>query len=749
MLDIRNVKVNFDRSVEPYSIDIGMQHENGIVRLDFEFDEKFNLTNEYLYFMVTDDGRTLVYPIIDNSVVIGSEITQKKRYVANIVVSKNEIIDELNKNYIVWISKDVILTITANSIITGALSPEVLPVQLQIVYDDLFDLKADLINKLESGYFKGEKGDKGDKGDTGEQGAKGDKGDTEVTKENIKTALGQNPLIQPSTAQIGQTFKVQSINEDGTLGLEAVDMQNIDDIEGQISELKGDLGELDTRLSESINDITKNFEIVGISPNVVDMTKIKRGEYIHTNGQNASNEKYLHTDFIPVETGDKIESWRYTGSRWTQNSYNMRYVCAYGAEKNVMPASGAESQTLYTVPDNVKFIIISTDASWIDTKTQMILKNYDEIPTEFIDFSKGNYVAKSEFISEDVKENIAKRAVKTFDDLRINKGYFSIDGGSMEQPIEFPYHNVNARYRITFNAKVADMGTVSFVFKNGETEYARIDIDSADIKYYLDGVLKYTYSHGITIANTLQLILETNNNPSNIYRRYGLILTLKSNGQSFSTPAKGSDEIVVERLSKCDVKSISTTGTLSDAKAVWSFLNSQKYIYAFGDSYFSWSEKRWVYYLAEDGYADNLLTDAFTGRRSVEALESFKNVMKLGHPKYVFWCIGMNDRDTTVVNQNWLNAFEYVKSYCKENGIVLILATIPCVSNESYKNEPKNAVVRASGLRYIDFAKAVNAETEGSGWYEGMLDTDNVHPTALGAKTLYAQVLSDFPEICF
>ena len=86
MLDIRNVKVNFDRSVEPYSFDIGMQHENGIVRLDFEFDEKFNLTNEYLYFMVTDDGRTLVYPIIDNSVVIGSEITQKKRYVANIVV---------------------------------------------------------------------------------------------------------------------------------------------------------------------------------------------------------------------------------------------------------------------------------------------------------------------------------------------------------------------------------------------------------------------------------------------------------------------------------------------------------------------------------------------------------------------------------------------------------------------------------------------------------------------------------------
>ena len=267
MLDIRNVKVNFDRSVEPYSIDIGMQHENGIVRLDFEFDEKFNLTNEYLYFMVTDDGRTLVYPIIDNSVVIGSEITQKKRYVANIVVSKNEIIDELNKNYIVWISKDVILTITANSIITGALSPEVLPVQLQIVYDDLFDLKTDLINKLESGYFKGEKGDKGD---TGEQGPKGEKGDTDVTKENIKAALGENPLIQPSTAQIGQTFKVQSINEDGSLGLEAVDMPRVDDIEGQVSELKGDIDAEANERKEADNSINAALDSHGTRLNALE-----------------------------------------------------------------------------------------------------------------------------------------------------------------------------------------------------------------------------------------------------------------------------------------------------------------------------------------------------------------------------------------------------------------------------------------------------------------------------------------------
>ena len=44
-------------------------------------------------------------------------------------------------------------------------------------------------------------------------------------------------------------------------------------------------------------------------------------------------------------------------------------------------------------------------------------------------------------------------------------------------------------------------------------------------------------------------------------------------------------------------------------------------------------------------------------------------------------------------------------------------------------------------------ARAVGGEEIGSGWYEGMLHTDNVHPNELGAKALYAQFIADFPEI--
>ena len=107
--------------------------------------------------------------------------------------------------------------------------------------------------------------------------------------------------------------------------------------------------------------------------------------------------------------------------------------------------------------------------------------------------------------------------------------------------------------------------------------------------------------------------------------------------------------------------------------------------------------------------------------------------------------MGMNDNDGDAVNEQWADYYEKVKTLCKENNIELILATIPNtpIRNHIYKNE----IVRNSGYRYIDFAKAVNAESSGASWYDGMLNGDKVHPTELGAKTLYMRALADVPEL--
>ena len=82
---------------------------------------------------------------------------------------------------------------------------------------------------------------------------------------------------------------------------------------------------------------------------------------------------------------------------------------------------------------------------------------------------------------------------------------------------------------------------------------------------------------------------------------------------------------------------------------------------------------------------------------------------------------------------------------CEEIGCIPILATIP--NTPTVTNVYKNLVVKNSGYRYIDFAKAVNAESVNSTWYPNMLSNDNVHPTPLGARVLAMRVLIDFPEI--
>ena len=177
--------------------------------------------------------------------------------------------------------------------------------------------------------------------------------------------------------------------------------------------------------------------------------------------------------------------------------------------------------------------------------------------------------------------------------------------------------------------------------------------------------------------------------------------------------------------------------------AVYRDFNENIFIY--GDSYVSLDDSaRYPYYLVKNDYTHFLL-DGWAGRASGDALISFKNTIDLVVPKFVVWAIGMNNSDNGSVNANWLADTQEMLSICREKGIIPILTVTP--NTPTHDNTYKNAWVKASGYRYIDFAKAVGAEEPESTWYAGMLYTDNVHPTSLGAKALYARLISDFPEI--
>ena len=155
---------------------------------------------------------------------------------------------------------------------------------------------------------------------------------------------------------------------------------------------------------------------------------------------------------------------------------------------------------------------------------------------------------------------------------------------------------------------------------------------------------------------------------------------------------------------------------------------------------------RWPYHLINNGI-NGFGLDGQTGWRADELNNVINKDIELYRPKYLVYELGMNDTpdvDSSTPNPRWLSSVNTIAEKCEAYGITLILCTIPNVPNRLH--EGKNNWVKNSGYRYIDVAAAVGSQVNGT-WYEGMLSTDNVHPTVLGAKAIAARVLSDFPEI--
>ena len=169
----------------------------------------------------------------------------------------------------------------------------------------------------------------------------------------------------------------------------------------------------------------------------------------------------------------------------------------------------------------------------------------------------------------------------------------------------------------------------------------------------------------------------------------------------------------------------------------------------YGDSYSSsdraTSKTRWVAQAFIRGC--RFFVNGLAGGKSVDMIEQFYQDIKLcDNPKMVIWGLGMNDGSDSAnaPSSNWKDYVDNIINYSKANAIELVLCTIPSVPNINH--EQKNKYVRNSGLRYIDFAKAVENGKDNT-WKSGMLSTDNVHPTELGAIALYMQAISDVPEL--
>ena len=152
------IKVYSSRSVHPNIITISNQYENKTRYLDFDLSE---VPEGNRYLIVTYEKTSYAFPIgEDGTFEVTSSLTWEpaKTYYANIVVSDIPIVDKLESSNALFVSDTIKLIVNKNYINAESLSEQPFPKELQIVYDDLLNLKKEIEQKLENGEFDGKDG---------------------------------------------------------------------------------------------------------------------------------------------------------------------------------------------------------------------------------------------------------------------------------------------------------------------------------------------------------------------------------------------------------------------------------------------------------------------------------------------------------------------------------------------------------------------------------------------------------------
>lgn len=287
---------------------------------------------------------------------------------------------------------------------------------------------------------------------------------------------------------------------------------------------------------------------------------------------------------------------------------------------------------------------------------------------------------------------------------------------------------------ITFfaNFETFDTLTISHYTSLGGTYLV---ITETDFVVYneLDEQIQIT-PHGLTLSDFVYVRIQTNNTNE---KRTDVTIATKAGDKVITNTRFHSNRGPIKAFGTMAMSNVNLNYVVSDARCpVW----------VFGDSYidFKVHVHSWAYHFVENKHTDVLFCGQSGVGSSTEIL-SFNALTSKAIPRYVVWAMGMNNPDSeSAINPTWKNDADYLIEKCAELGITLIFCTIPNtpVRNNTYKN----AYIKVSGLRYIDFAHAVNADAAGATWYDGMLYTDDIHPTELGAITLMNQFIQDCPE---
>lgn len=490
-----------------------------------------------------------------------------------------------------------------------------------------------------------------------------------------------------------------------------------------------------TALKADLNQI-ENIELHK-SPNLLNFNDVDftTGKYINpANGALYNSSSYNTSGYIPVEVG---KTYTYCYGYPVGTGRQMRFICAFDENKAVVSSAGAESRTAYTVPEGVSFVRFSGDSTYFIPSQPALMfyegssiDKYYEYFEPYYTYSVKNEALDANYLNGLINAKIVD-VVKDYG-LYVTAKADSMTSADTLTAVQNIDNKKNAV--IGFYAEFDTFSSVTVGHGFNINYGNKVIIDDTNITVYYGSASQQMAqaAHGLTISDFIRITITQNNGAR------AKIQIVTSTGDYILTDTSW-DGCRGDVFAK-------TGGNITGCILTAVFKDFNEKLFLFGDSYVSMGDSsRYPYYLVQQDYT-HLLIDGWGGRQSAQALTSFNNVMARAVPKCAIWSLGMNDPDTsTTVNASWLSCVQSFISTCEQNDVTPILATIPNCPNQL--NTFKNEWVRNSGYRYIDFAKAVGAESAGSSWYTGMLSSDNVHPTALGAKALYARFITDVPEV--
>lgn len=286
---------------------------------------------------------------------------------------------------------------------------------------------------------------------------------------------------------------------------------------------------------------------------------------------------------------------------------------------------------------------------------------------------------------------------------------------------------------ISFRADIDNF--VGLKIAKGQGSYGMwFEIDNTNL-YVCTASKRTSHAHSLNISEFIEVFINFKND-SELLIVINTYNTFFEHTETYGT-VSGLIEVISEgsALTNC---SFSATNP-----------NYQKQVWVFGASFESESSSRWVYWARKWGF-DNFYLNAYPGRDSEKCFADFERALNYGSPRYLFWTMFGNGSTASLKKR-----IDDVKALAEAKGFEVILTLRPSSISQTDPSKgndrrDKTKVILESGCRMVDYNSAV-LDPNGNGWQDwrtGYIDnSDGAHPSALGARAIALQIVTDFPEI--